>query len=72
MDMAKTLFFIEALVFAALAIAFPIIAASAFIIPAVVSIALPIACAMAIWPHAEGNGDCGADSARDDLQGNGA
>jgi hypothetical protein len=51
--MAKTLFFIEAFLFAALAVAFPIIAseaAAAFIIPAAISLVLPFACAIAVWP----------------------
>ncbi len=51
--MAKTLFFIEALVFAALALAFPLIAseaAAAFIAPAGLSLLLPLACAMAVRP----------------------
>lgn len=51
--MAKTLFFIEAFLFAALAVAFPIIAseaAVAFILPAAISLLLPLACAMAVWP----------------------
>jgi DNA-binding CsgD family transcriptional regulator len=52
-DMAKTLFFIEASVFAALALVFPLIAseaAAAFIMPAALSLVLPLACAMAVWP----------------------
>ena len=51
--MAKTLFFIEAFLFAALAIVFPIIAseaAAAFIMPAAISLVLPFACAIAVWP----------------------
>ena len=51
--MARTLFFVEAFLFAALAIAFPIIAseaAEAFIMPAAISIVLPLSCAMAVWP----------------------
>jgi DNA-binding CsgD family transcriptional regulator len=51
--MAKTLFFIEALAFALMAAALPIFAAeasAAFIIPAAISIALPLSCALAVWP----------------------
>jgi DNA-binding CsgD family transcriptional regulator len=51
--MAKTLFFIEALFFAALVIVFPLIssgAAAAFLAPAGISLVLPLACAMAISP----------------------
>jgi DNA-binding CsgD family transcriptional regulator len=50
---AKTLFFVEAFLFAALAVAFPLIAseaALAFILPAAISLILPLACAMAIRP----------------------
>ncbi len=51
--MAKTLFFIEAFLFAALALIFPLIAseaALAFILPAALSLILPLACTMAVWP----------------------
>jgi DNA-binding CsgD family transcriptional regulator len=51
--MAKTLFFIEALLFAALVVVFPLIsseAAAAFIAPAGLSLVLPLACAMAVSP----------------------
>jgi DNA-binding CsgD family transcriptional regulator len=51
--MARTLFFIEAFLFAALAIAFPIISsetAAAFILPVAISLVLPFSCAVAIWP----------------------
>lgn len=51
--MAKTLFFVEAFLFAALAVAFPLIAseaALAFLLPAAISLILPLSCAMAIWP----------------------
>ena len=51
--MARTLFFVEAFLFAALVIALPIMAseaAAAFIMPAAISIVLPLACAMAVWP----------------------
>jgi DNA-binding CsgD family transcriptional regulator len=50
---AKTLFFVEAFLFAALAVAFPLIAseaALAFLLPAAISLILPLSCAMAIWP----------------------
>jgi DNA-binding CsgD family transcriptional regulator len=52
-NMAKTLFFIEALALALLAIVFPLIAeelATAFILPLVISLVLPLAGAAAIWP----------------------
>jgi len=76
---AKTLFFIEALIFAALTLAFPIIAseaAPAFIIPVAISLLLPLAGALAVWPprsvfralssafSAGGPGPEAADSAR--------
>jgi DNA-binding CsgD family transcriptional regulator len=51
--MARTLFFIEAVAFAALAIVFPIIAsdaAAAFILPVALSLILPLSCVMAVWP----------------------
>jgi DNA-binding CsgD family transcriptional regulator len=51
--MARTLFFVEAFLFAALLLVFPIIAseaAAAFIMPAALSLLLPLACAMAVWP----------------------
>jgi DNA-binding CsgD family transcriptional regulator len=50
--MARTLFFIEAALFAALAIAFPLIAsdaAAAFIIPVAVSLIVLLSCAIAVW-----------------------
>lgn len=52
-NMAKTLFFIEALALAALSLLFPMIAsqtAAAFIAPLGASLLLPLLCALAIWP----------------------
>jgi DNA-binding CsgD family transcriptional regulator len=51
--MAKTLFFIEALALALVAVAFPIMeadAADAFLLPLAISLALPLSCALAVWP----------------------
>jgi DNA-binding CsgD family transcriptional regulator len=51
--MAKTLFFIEALALAAIALLFPLVAAeaaTAFVLPLAASLLLPLACVVAIWP----------------------
>lgn len=51
--MARTLFFIEAMLFAALAIVFPLIAsdaAAAFIMPVALSLIVPLSCVVAVWP----------------------
>lgn len=52
--MARTLFFVEAFALALLAVIFPLIgseaSAAAFVLPLAVSLALPLACALAVWP----------------------
>jgi DNA-binding CsgD family transcriptional regulator len=52
-DMAKTLFFIEAAALALLAVIFPLMtteAAKAFVLPVMISLAMPLAGAAAVWP----------------------
>jgi Response regulator containing a CheY-like receiver domain and an HTH DNA-binding domain len=52
--MARTLFFIELAIFAALSIAFPALAsdtAAAFIAPAAISLIVPLAAVLAVWPR---------------------
>jgi DNA-binding CsgD family transcriptional regulator len=51
--MAKTLFFLEAAALAALAFLLPVIAsevAAAFLVPFALSLLLPLACVLSIWP----------------------
>ncbi len=51
--MARTLFFLEALALAALSLLLPIIesqAAAAFIVPFALSVLLPLACVLSVWP----------------------
>ena len=51
--MARTLFFLEALALAALSLLLPIIAsevAGAFVIPFALSLLLPLACVLSVWP----------------------
>lgn len=53
--MAKTLFFVEAALFAALALLLPLLAegaAAAFLLPAAISLIAPLACAAAVWEPA--------------------
>ena len=52
-DMARTLFFVEAMALAALSLLLPIIAsraAVAFIVPFALSLVLPLACVFSAWP----------------------
>jgi DNA-binding CsgD family transcriptional regulator len=54
--MARTLFFIEALALAALSLLFPILAenlTAAFILPFALSLILPLACVLSVWPAKE-------------------
>ena len=56
LDMARTLFFLEALALAALSLLLPIIAsraAVAFIVPFALSLVLPLACVFSAWPAKE-------------------
>jgi len=51
--MARTLFFLEALALAALSLLLPIIAsevAAAFVVPFALSVLLPMACVLSVWP----------------------